>query len=136
MAGENEIENGITVNAAAAWTVGLLGLALALRYLVIESHWIGQTCEADAAPLWCWPRYAVVQAFRFQVFGLVSLAAALWSHMLGGRRAAAVAIAAGAAGLVLYNAELSALGFLLGLIRIARAGLSPLGGADRGSQKS
>jgi len=65
----------------------------------------------------------------------VSLAAALWAYMLGGRRAAALAIATGAAGLVLYNAELSALGFLLGLIRFARAGQLPLGGASGGPQQ-
>ena len=129
-------DNGISINQAAAWTVGLLAAALAARYLFIESHWIGQTCEAEGAPLWCWPRYLIVQGFRFQIYGLLSVVAALWSYMLGGRRAAALAIATGAAGLVLYNAELAALGFLLGLIRFARAGTLPLGGAGGGPQQS
>ena len=92
-----------------------------MRYFVIESHWIGQACESDSAPPWCLPRYALVQGFRLQLFGAVSLVSALWSHMLGGRAAATVAMAVGAAGIVLYNAELSALGFLLGLLRIPRA---------------
>lgn len=123
--------------AVLAWTGASLAAALAVRYGLIEPEALGLACRAAPAPWWCLPRGAIILAFHSGALGLVSLACGVAAHVpwrsLGGtglgslwadldrpRLHAGLALGLGAAGLVLYNASLAAIGFTLGLIRAVR----------------
>ena len=118
-------------DAAPLWTLprlmlwagvgfGTLGVALALRYLVIEPHEIGMACAADAAPWWCTPRQAVVLMHIWVVWG--------WAGLIGGglglvfrwRWAIWLGFVMSLMGLVLYNADLAAVGLMLTCLRLPR----------------
>jgi len=118
-------------------TAASLTAALAVRYGLIEPQALGLACKAAQAPWWCLPREAIIQAFHSGALGFVSLACGVAAHVpwpalvgrglerLGAaldqpRLYAALALGLGAAGLVLYNASLAAVGFTLGLIRAVR----------------
>jgi hypothetical protein len=122
----NRVRRPLLVAVGAPLTALLL--ALLVRHLAIESHAIGQACDVAGAPAWCWPRQAVVLAFTYSLFGVASLAAGVLCHVRGGAKTAAAAMAFGAAGLVLYNPEPSAIGFLLGLIGLPKALRGPAEG--------
>jgi hypothetical protein len=120
-----------------AWTAASLAAAVALRYGLIEPEALGLVCRAVQAPWWCLPRETIILAFHSDALGLVSLACGVAAHVpwrsFGGagpqrlwadldrpRLHAGLALGVGAAGLVLYNASLAAVGFTLGLIRAVR----------------
>jgi hypothetical protein len=125
------------IRVAAAVAAALAG-AFAIRYGLIEPEALGHACQAPRAPWWCLPRSAVVQAFHARALGLSSLVLGIaahvpWSRFGGGARLgrlwafldrpralAALALVFGALGLVLYNAALGAVGFVLGLVRAVR----------------
>jgi hypothetical protein len=106
-----------------AWAAvaAVLAATAALRFLLIEPHEIGHLCLQAEAPWWCAARGALAAAFRSQAFGALSLACALWSWRRRDVRWAAAAMVVGAAGLMLYNANLAAPGVLLGVIVLAQA---------------
>lgn len=96
------------------------GAALVLRFYGIEPARLGQACQEQSAPWWCVPRQAIVDVLYFRVWGVVALAVALYGLWRGSARAAATGALLGAAGLVLYNADFSAVALLLGLLRAVR----------------
>lgn len=101
--------------ALAGWTAGML-----LRHLVVEPIDITHACDLAPWQGWCAPRSVLIRAFATQGLGWFALAAgalALWRRS---RRLAAVALATGAAGLVLYCVEPSAVGVLAGALVFAR----------------
>ena len=104
------------------WTAvaAVLGLALALRYLLVEPHAMGHLCDLGDGPWWCYFRLAVILTFSIGGLGFVSLGAGIVSLFRRSRTAAVAAMLVGTAGLVLYNADSAAIGFLLGMIQLAR----------------
>jgi len=102
------------------------GIGAALRYFAIEVHEIGQLCDPGTGPLWCLPRQAIVQIFLIRdplgigVLGAAALLAGLGALIQGGRIAIYIAVALGGFGCVLYNADLAAIGLILGLLAAAR----------------
>jgi hypothetical protein len=97
-----------------------LGLAAALRYLLIEQPEYGWACQSLSPPWWCPLRLAVIEAVRFGLVGFVALAAGLMALWRESHSAALFAVAAGAAGLILYVPEPAAGGALLGALAIVR----------------
>ena len=97
-----------------------LGAALVLRYGWIEPAAYGHACSESSAPWWCLPRQAVIALIWTNALGVLSVAAAAWAAWVKSRPAAIVAMAAGAAGLILYCYEWSAVGFLGGLLVFVR----------------
>jgi hypothetical protein len=112
-----------------------LPLALALLALVLANlarHRLVEpadlTAACDAAPwdgLACSLRTMTVQMFAAQRLGLLALAAAVVATVTRWRGLALLALAAGAAGLVLYSTLFAAPAVLLALLVLAR-------GAERG----
>lgn len=99
--------------------------ALALRALAIEPAAIAHAC--DPAP-WqgaCAARTALLRTFVHQEIGWFAFAAGTVATVLRVPRLATVALAAGAAGLVLYSFEPAAVGALLGLLVLVRASAQP-----------
>jgi hypothetical protein len=109
-----------------------LGLALFLRYGLIQNTPIGLACEAGEASLTCTVRLAVILLFVRGVFGWTALAAAVVQLIRPNRIALGIGLAAAALGLVLYNLRLSGLAvalLVLSLARVAPAGRAASGGA-------
>jgi len=95
--------------------------AMAVRYLVIEPASVGLLCDPGTGPWWCDLRGAVIMSFTSGGLGLLSLVSAVLAHFLDWRRLAVLALVAGAAGLVLYNADTAAAGFVTGVLRAVRS---------------
>lgn len=109
-------------------TIVAFGLALLVRYLVVEPAWIAHACDPAPWSGWCAARSVLIRSFSTQALGWLSLAAGgaallVWRSQAAGRATdalAQVALAAGAAGLVLYCFEPSAVGALLGALALNR----------------
>lgn len=107
------------MKVAAAVAVVFM-VALLARTQMVEPRGATLLCASDQAPWWCPLRNALVPVFQWYVFGTVSVVAGLVGLVFGGRAWGVTALCAGAAGLVLYNAEPAAIGFVLGLIVVTR----------------
>lgn len=106
----------------AAAVVLTLAAALAFRLGVIEPRAAGFACLESAAPWWCAPREAVIRIAQTGVLGWLSLGAGVLALLLRRPWPGAIALLSGAAGLALYDAGTSAVGVVLGLIAVSRAG--------------
>ncbi len=111
----------------APWIVlALISLStgLYLRYGLIESTPIGLMCQGTipgADPAWfCAPRLWVIQFNYWNGWSWAALTGGVLALLFGWRAAIALGIAAGAAGLVLYNAGPAGFGLLLALMRLVR----------------
>jgi hypothetical protein len=112
------VARGLAIAVAA----GLV--AWALRAFAIEPAAIAHAC--DPAP-WqgaCAARTVLLRTFVNQEIGWLAFAAGVVATALRAPRAARVALALGAAGLVLYSYEPAAVGALLGLLVLVRASAS------------
>lgn len=123
----------VAVALAVALALGLaLGLALWARHGWVQSPEMAWACQAGTGPEWsCWGRDAVIAAFSHHRLGLLSCATAVVALMWGrlgvhwsvrgqvGMAAAAMCIAM--AGMVLYDADLSAIGFVAGVVVLLSA---------------
>ncbi|MFN3076553.1 MAG: hypothetical protein ABT940_06715 [Alphaproteobacteria bacterium] len=114
--------------AAAVAASGLaVGVALAIRFLLIEPQALGETCQTFPSLWWCRVRLGFVVLFGAEAFGIAGLALAVLSFGAGRPRVAKglalVAMMMGAIGLVQYNTSLAAPGLLLAWVRMARLGL-------------
>jgi small-conductance mechanosensitive channel len=106
-----------------AVAVGVMALAVLVRFQLIEPQAIGIACSAPGAPWWCLPREALVLPFHFGVPGVIALALAVVGFLLEGpwaRRLAWIVMPVAAAGLILYNATWSAPAIVLALLTIVR----------------
>ena len=106
-----------------AVAVGVMALAVLVRFQLIEPQAIGIACSAPGAPWWCLPREALVLPFHFGVPGVIALALAVVGFLLEGpwaRRLAWIVTPVAAAGLILYNATWSAPAIVLALLTIVR----------------
>lgn len=113
------------------WLAGVLvaiasfGIALGLRFLLIEPPHFAWVCQAAAPPWWCPLRAGAILFLRAQGLGLIALGAGLLAMWRGSTPAALIAVACGTAGLVLYGPEASAGGVLLGAVAVARRSGAP-----------
>jgi hypothetical protein len=98
-----------------------LGVALLLRYGVIQNTPIGLACEAGEASLTCKIRLATILLFISDVFGGTALVAAIVQLARPNMVAFGIGLVFAAAGLVLYNTRLSALAVALLVFSLARA---------------
>lgn len=104
----------------AVLALASLGGALYLRYGLIENTPVGLSCQAADAPWYCGPRLWLIHfhmAWGWSYAALLGGALALakrWRWAIG------LGLAAGAAGLVLYNAGPAGAGFLLSLSALLR----------------
>jgi Gpi18-like mannosyltransferase len=98
-----------------------LGVALFLRYGIIQNTPIGLACEAGEDSFTCTVRFAAILLFTWDVFGWVAAAAALVQLWRPNTIAFCVGSVFAALGLVLYNTRLSALAVALLVISLARA---------------
>jgi hypothetical protein len=97
-----------------------IGMALLLRYTIIQNTPLGLACEAGEAGLTCKVRLAVILMFTFSAFGLAALAAAAMQLWHPNVVTFGIGLALALAGLVLYNTGSSALAFALLLLSLAR----------------
>ncbi|MEZ5888915.1 MAG: hypothetical protein R3D52_00840 [Xanthobacteraceae bacterium] len=103
-------------------TIGFLSLfcAFYLRYLVIENSSVGLACDSGRDSVVCLARFVATRLFRAQVFGFVALGAALLNLIRPSLLLFAIAAAATAFGLVLYNTALAGLAAGLMILSFAR----------------
>lgn len=114
------------LGAAAATVIITVTLAELLRHRLIEPEQVAFLCTGEAPPAWCALREGVLAGVHYHVYGGFSILAAVavllrpaWSGL------AWAALAAGLTGLVLYNADVSAMGAVLALVALARAPSRP-----------
>lgn len=121
---------------ALFWAVAGIGFGLAYRYLVVQQHWIGHLCDPGNGPWWCHPRAGLILFFQYSGFGILAVLAGIHALWWGRNWAAYTALAAGGAGLVLYNAETAGIGFVMGLIAALRAPGDPTMKPTEGEERA
>lgn len=102
-----------------------LGEALYLRYLAIENGTVSLACQAGLDTWLCHTFRLTIVLFNHQVFGGVAIVAALLNLMRPSLVLAALALAAAAFGVVLHNADLSALAASTLILSLARPAPAP-----------
>jgi hypothetical protein len=100
--------------------VATLGLALFLRYGIIQNSAIGVACEAGEASLTCKIRLAVVLMFIQDAFGWMAMIAAGVQLWRPNNVAFGTSLVFALLGLVLYNTRASALAVTLLVLSLAR----------------
>jgi hypothetical protein len=103
----------------AVIAVAALGYGFVMRYWVIEDSSIGVACGGLATWL-CANRHTAIALFTPEALGGAALAAALLNLLRPSVVLWAIALAAGGAGIVLYNAALSSLAVALLILSLAR----------------
>ncbi len=94
-----------------------LGEALYLRYLAIEYAPVSLACQAGLDTWLCATFRLTIVLFNHSAFGWVALGAALLNLLRPSILLLAIALAAGAFGLVLHNANLAGLAAALKRLR-------------------
>ncbi len=121
-------------NAATMWSrilkVLLFATALAaamqaIRLRLVEPDAVAQACTLNGLQWQCRLRTLVVNGFAHQLYGPISLIAAVLAWVGGIRVFAVLGMLAGMAGMAMWNFELSALGFLLGALLLASGRSEP-----------
>jgi len=102
-----------------------LGEALYLRYLAIENSTVSLACQAGLDTWLCSTFRLTIVLFTYQVFGSIALAAALLNLLRPSLVLVALALAAAAFGIVLHNADLSALAAGALILSLARPAPAP-----------
>jgi hypothetical protein len=102
-----------------------LGQALYLRYLAIENGTVSLACQAGLDTWLCRTFRLTIVLFNHRVFGAVALAVALLNLVRPSLLLVAVALAASAFGVVLHNADLSALAAGVLILSLARPAPAP-----------
>jgi len=97
-----------------------LGEAMYLRYMVMENSTISLACQGGLATWLCGSFRVVNVLYPHQVFGGVALLVALVNLVWPSIVLVAVALAAAAFGIVLHNADLSALAAGVLILSLAR----------------
>lgn len=120
----------IRAHAAAGWRPRLFAMLVAAlvaalaawaRYGLIEPHVVAQACLAGQGGVACGVRAALVQAFNSGLLSALALTATalalLWRHV----SSAALCLALGAAGLMLFSFQAGALALLVGALLLIPA---------------
>jgi hypothetical protein len=95
-------------------------LAMAVRTQLIEPDAVGRLCTAASAPAWCSVRQALVMGFAHNVYGWLSVTAALVAAFTRWRPLAWLGLVAGVLGGVLYRFDPAGAGVLLAALVLAR----------------
>jgi hypothetical protein len=98
----------------------VLGEAMYLRYHVMESSTVSLGCQAGLNTWLCGTFRLTMTLYPYQVFGGVALAVALVNLLRPSLALVAVALAAAAFGVVVHNADLSALAAGVLILSLAR----------------
>ena len=98
-----------------------VGLALYLRYGIIQNTPIGLACEAGEQSLTCAARLAAIHLFVRSIFGWTAVVAALLQLWRPNVVVFGIGLISASFGLVLYNTRLSALAVALLVLSLARA---------------
>ena len=111
----------MNTRVVAAISVAIAAAAAAIvRFQLVEPEGIAHLCSATAAPRWCTLRALAVAAFATNALAVAAVVAGAIAIATRWSGAALAAACLGVAGLVLYAVEAGAIGFLLGLIALAR----------------
>lgn len=110
----------IRVLKVLLFAVALAALMQTIRLLLVEPDEVAKACLADATAWRCRLRDLVIQGFARNLYGPISVIAALLAWLGGLRSFAVLAMVAGMAGAVLYSFDLAAVGLLLGALLLAR----------------
>ena len=102
-----------------------LGEALYLRYTVMENSTMSLACQGGLNTWLCATFRLVTVLYPYEVFGGAALAVALLNLLRPSLVLFAVALAAAAFGLVLHNADLSALATGVLILSLARPAPAP-----------
>ena len=102
-----------------------VGEALYIRYMAIENTNVELACQAGLETWLCSTFRLAIVLFHHQVFGGVALAAAVLNLIRPSLVLATVALAAAGFGVVLHNADLSALAAGLLILSLARPAPAP-----------
>jgi hypothetical protein len=97
-----------------------LGEAMYLRYLVMENSTMSLACQGGLNTWLCGAFRLTGVLYPYQVFGGVALAVALLNLLRPSAVLVTVALAAAAFGVVLHNADLSALAAGVLILSLAR----------------
>ena len=97
-----------------------VGEALYLRYMAIENSTVSLACRAGLDTWLCTTFRLTIELFNYQIFGGAALIAALLNLIRPSIVLVAIALAAGAFGIVLHNADLSALAAGALILSLAR----------------
>ncbi len=106
-------------------------LAMAARTLLIEPDAIGRLCTEARAPPWCAIRQTLIMGFVHNVYGWLSVAAALLAAVTGRRGLAWTGLVAGVFGGVLYRFDPAGAGVLLSALVLARGAHAGVQNAQR-----
>lgn len=101
--------------------VGTLVLASVFRYILIEPHDIGMACADQGAPRWCDARQVVVMMHIWKIWGWAGFVGGAFGLAFGWRPAVWGGFVMSLMGLVLYNADMAAVGLMLTCLRLPRA---------------
>lgn len=107
--------------AAALTAATAIGVAMVLRYGLMEPQAMNEACWATVAPWWCTLRQGLAALIHYKALGAASLIAGGLALALGWRSFVLGAIVFGGLGLVLYTADLAAIGLIVGGLRSLRA---------------
>ena len=102
-----------------------VGQALYIRYMAIENLNMELACQAGLQTWLCTAFRISIVFFNHEVFGWVALAAALLNLLRPSLILTAFTLAAAGFGVVLHNADLSALAFGLLILSLARPASVP-----------
>jgi hypothetical protein len=97
-----------------------VGEALYLRYMAIENSNVALACQAGLKTWLCSTFHLTMALYPYQVFGGVALIAAILNMIRPSIVLMAIALAAAGFGVVLHNADLSALAAALLILSLAR----------------
>jgi hypothetical protein len=97
-----------------------LGEAMYLRYHVMENSTVSLACQSGLSTWLCGAYRLTMTLYPYQAFGGVALAAALLNLLRPSLMLVAVALAAAAFGVVVHNADLSALAAGVLILSLAR----------------
>jgi len=102
-----------------------VGEALYIRYMAIENTNVELACQAGLQTWLCGSFRLSIVLFQHQVFGGLALAVALLNFLRPSLVLATVSLAAAGFGIVLHNADLSALAAGLLILSLARPAPAP-----------
>jgi hypothetical protein len=97
-----------------------VGEALYLRYVAIENSNVALACQAGLKTWLCDTFRLTIVLYNNQVFGMVAMIAAVLNMLRPSLVLAALVLAAAGFGVVLHNADLSALAAALLILSLAR----------------
>jgi len=102
-----------------------VGEAMYLRYMAMETSTASLACQGGLNTWLCGTFRLTIVLFNYEVFGGVALAAALLNLVRPSLVLVAAALAAAAFGIVLHNADLSALAAGVLILSLARPAPAP-----------